>query len=153
VIRAFQTTDTEQVITLCKQWLEETENNQQLDIEQVLEAFKDIAIDDTRYSMVLTHQGKVVGFCVCRVTENVWNKNTEGLIEWMYVKPNHRTMAIGLVDACEQWFKQQDCKYFTFSISAFDKNLQSNIDYLNDVDQMFEGRLKDVGAVYLGAVK
>lgn len=153
MIRSFQTTDTEQVVVLCQQWLEETENNQQLQLEPVLEALKDIAIDDSRHSIVLTQQNKVVGFCVCRVSENVWNKQTEGLVEWMYIKPNHRKMAIALVDGCEKWFKEQECRYFTFSVSAFNKNLQSNIDYLNDVDEMFKGRLQDVGAVYLGAVK
>ena len=156
MIRQFETRDANQILDLCEQWSKEVgDGYATYNLEDLIHTFRQIAISRFHYSMVCQFEGKIIGFAVCQYAQNQWNKRIEGVIDWFYVKPEYRNLAQGrsLIDACFNWFKENNCEYFRTFVSAFNDDYQPAEEYLENMHESFTKKLTPIGSVYLGEIK
>ena len=152
MIKDFQIKDLNELLQVVKQQANEVGAGVgTLDNDLMIDYARKCVIDPNYKIILATKDGAIEGYALCQIFELYYNQHREGNIELFHINQSHRNgfLAKSLFDACEQFFKENDCVYFNASTRAFDTHWHSNEDYLKSADNFYSRLMTPCGTNYI----
>lgn len=121
------------------------------DRDRVIALIKKLQMSPSHKIIVSSREGRLIGFVVCEYYENAWNGRREGEILFIHVSKQHRQgfTAKDLLQAAEQWFREQDCVFYQASTMAYDSQYQPNDEYLDGAEAFYGKMMKCCGSKFI----
>ena len=152
MIKKFQIKDLNELLQVVKQQAQEAGAGVgTLDKDLMIDYARKCVIDPNYQILLATKDGAIQGYALIQIFELHYNHNREGNIELFHINQEHRNgfLAKSLFDACEQFFKENDCVCFNAATRAFDTKYDSNREYLKSADNFYGRMMTACGTNYI----
>ena len=142
MVRLFQPSDMNQVLSLAREQIREAGIESVLPVDDVYftKTVKNVLIKPTHKLFVVEEGSTLVGYALIGVTTKVWNPTAYSIIHYFFVHPSVRNpyKADALFQACAQFSKEQGCKFMEIGVSLFNQDFTVAESYVDRASKFYE---------------